>query len=355
MRASFPCFGSGTVALKGFFGDLGAELVLPPPPTRRTLEIGVRYSPEQICLPFKITLGNLIESLELGADTLFTAAGTRKCRFGYYHLVQERILAELGGARLYGLSQYSAYDFVFRRIPEIFGVSAARSARAVSLLLARSSLVHDLDNTVRRLRPVRFQQAEQLLRDGLTMIAQTRTLAEIRDARHELKTAFRRTETADSAIRIGLVGEVYLMLEPFANAEIEKELGRLGVEVRTERSLYKHLRHLLKSDLGYLPIARYARKYIGESPGGEVTKTLGESIKFAREGIDGIIHIFPFTCMPENMALEILQKIGEDYQVPIMSLSFDKHTSKTGLVTRLEAFVDMISRRAGAKAQKACA
>jgi predicted nucleotide-binding protein (sugar kinase/HSP70/actin superfamily) len=346
MRAAFPYFGTGTVALKAFFRDLGAEVVLPPPPTRRTLEIGVRYSPEQICLPFKITLGNLIESLELGADTLFMAAGTRKCRFGYYHLVQERVLRELGkGCKLHGLSQYSAFETVTRRLPEIFGTSSARAGWALYRLLARSSLIHDLDNMVRRLRPDDLARAEGLQRTGLQMVDGTRNLRDVRRVRQELRQMMPATVRPPKAT-IGIVGEVYLMLEPFANAEIEKELGRLGAHVVSERSLYRHLRHvLLNSDLNYFQTARFARRYIGESPGGEVTKTVGETIRFARQGIDGVLHIFPFTCMPENMALEVVRKISEDYQIPTMSLSFDEHTSKTGLITRLEAFVDMVARR----------
>jgi predicted nucleotide-binding protein (sugar kinase/HSP70/actin superfamily) len=349
MRASFPYFGTGTLALKMFFQDLGADVVLPPVPTRRTMELGVRHSPEQICLPFKITLGNLLEAVELGADTLFMAAGTRKCRFGYYHLVQERVMQELGiGCRLIGLSQYSATEFIFRRIPEIFHVSPARAVSALWLLLQRSAILHDLDNAARKARAVDFVYGEELLRTGLKLIERASTVAQLQRVRRELRPKAR-LRGEPPRLRIGLVGEVYLMIEPFANAEIEKELGRLGAEVVTERSLYRHIRHLLKSDVAYVQTARYAHRYIGESPGGEVTKTLGEAIRFARAGVDGIIHIFPFTCMPENMALEILQRISEDYSVPVMSLSFDEHVSKTGLITRLEAFCDMVARRGRVK------
>ncbi len=92
MKVAFPYFGYDTIALKNFLEMLGAEVVLPPLPTERTLSLGTKYSPELICLPFKITLGNFIEALEAGADTLFMAAGARKCRFGYYHFIQETIL-----------------------------------------------------------------------------------------------------------------------------------------------------------------------------------------------------------------------------------------------------------------------
>jgi predicted nucleotide-binding protein (sugar kinase/HSP70/actin superfamily) len=260
--------------------------------------------------------------------------------------VQERVLRDLGrGCRLHGLSQYSGYQAVTRLLPEIFGISPARALQALYRLFARSSVIHELDNMVRRLRPEDFAGAESLLRSGLDKVAGTRSLRDIRRVRQELRASFPRTLRPPKA-RIGIVGEVYLMLEPFANSEIEKELGRLGAEVVTERSLYRHLRHvLLNSDLNYFQTARFAGRYIGESPGGEVIKTVGEAIRFARDGLDGVLHIFPFTCMPENMALEVLQKVGEDYRVPVMSLSFDEHTSKTGLITRLEAFVDMVTRR----------
>lgn len=354
MRISFPHFGSGTLALKMFLEDLGAEVLEPPPPTKRTLELGTRYSPEQICLPFKITLGSMIETVGLGANMLFIAAGTRKCRFGYYHLLQNQILAQLGSdVRLFGLGQYAPQDFLLRFVPEIFGVSPRQAVRALVLLLGRSRLVHQLDNLVRALRPWDFSAAEELLSTGRSVVAATRNLADCQRAARtfvecaQKLTRRHRTVPEPGVMRIAVVGEIYLVLEPFANAELEKELGRLGVQVLTERSLYRHIRHLLYSDIGYLTTVFHARRYIGESPGGEVTKTIGEAVAYARQGVDGIIHVFPFTCMPENMALEIMQRIGADYNIPVMSLSFDEHTSRTGLITRLEAFVEMVTRRRG--------
>ena len=95
MIASFPRLGYDTYALKTFLEHLGATVVLPPPNTRRTLELGALHSPELICMPYKITLGNMIEAAEKGVDTIFMAAGARKCRFGYYYYLQERMLREL--------------------------------------------------------------------------------------------------------------------------------------------------------------------------------------------------------------------------------------------------------------------
>ncbi len=45
------------------------------------------------------------------------------------------------------------------------------------------------------------------------------------------------------------------------------------------------------------------------------------------------------------MADNIFLALKRDIHIPILSLSFDEQTSHTGLVTRLEAFVDLLWQR----------
>jgi len=345
MKVTFPHFGYDTRVLKAFIEDLGGEVVVPPAPSQRTVELGVRYSPELICMPFKITLGNFIEALECGADTLFMAAGARKCRFGYYHFLQDRALKGLGkDYRLVPVSQYSPYQFIFRLMPSAFGVSSTRVIRAVGLMFARSLMTHEFRELLNQARAVDFDGAERQKVEALRVIESVRTLADVQEARKRLRRMFA-LDGRKPQLRIGLVGEIFFTIEQFANQEIEKELARLGAEVVFERSLYHHLRYLLGIDMSYLRSKRLARRYLRECPGGEAIRTVGEAIHFARRGVDGVVHVFPFTCMPENIALEALQRVSADTGMPVLSLSFDEHTSRTGLVTRLEAFVDMVKRR----------
>lgn len=346
MRATFPHFGNSSSAFKAFLEELGAEVILPPPTTKKTLELGVRYSPEMVCLPFKITLGNFIEALEAGADTLFMAAGARRCRFGFYHQVQEKILCDLGYRfQMHALDQYNVFKLVFRFLPETFSVSPKRVLQAVRVILAKSCLIEETENLLRRVRVSASSQAETLARKAFTLIEQAKTLKEIKETSSTVKEIFALVHPVPPRLTIGLVGEIFLMLDPFANQEIEKELARLGVLVSSERSLHHYLKFLLKSDWQAQKRKRLAKLYLRESPGGEAEKTVAETVFYAKNGIDGVIHIYPFTCMPENIALEALSVISRKYNFPILSLSFDEHTSKTGLVTRIEAFVDLIERR----------
>ena len=76
--------GNMHIAVKALFNELKIETIPPPPVSQRTLELGVKYSPEFACLPLKVNVGNFIEAMELGADTILMAGGWGPCRFGYY-------------------------------------------------------------------------------------------------------------------------------------------------------------------------------------------------------------------------------------------------------------------------------
>jgi len=188
-------------------------------------------------MPFKITLGNFLEALERGADTIFMAAGARKCRFGYYHYLHEAALRRTGyDYRLVPVSQYSPYVFLFRLIPSAFGVSPTRVIRAVCIMFGKSRLTEEFRHLLNRKRAVEFDEAERLIRPALDVIDRARSMTGIRQARRQLKSMFA-VNGKRPDVRMGLVGEIYYMMEQYANQEIEKELGRLGVEVLFERSL----------------------------------------------------------------------------------------------------------------------
>lgn len=344
MKATFPCMGYDTGAICAFFECLGIEVVSAPPVSKHTIELGVRHSPELICMPFKITLGSFIEALDAGADTFFMAAGARRCRFGYYHHLQNHILRELDSrSRLVPVGQYSPYDF-FRLMPEVLGVTPWQVMRALRVMLVKSVLTREFRQRLNRLRALDFERAERLKRPAHEVVVRAKTPREIAAARRTLSRMLS-TNGSRPEVTVGLVGEIYYTIEHGANQNLELELGRLGAEVLFERSLYHHLRYLLGIDASSFRSRRLARRYLQECPGGEALRTAGEAMHYHRNGVDGIVQVFPFTCMPENIALEALQKFSEETGMPVLSLSFDEHTSPTGLVTRLEAFVDLIRRK----------
>ena len=83
MKVTFPHMGELAVVLKTLLRGLGLEPVVPPPITQKTLELGVRHSPEFACFPLKLNVGNFIEAADLGADTILMAGGGGPGRLWY--------------------------------------------------------------------------------------------------------------------------------------------------------------------------------------------------------------------------------------------------------------------------------
>ena len=73
--------GPNVYAFKTLFEQLGIEVVLADPTNREAIKIGVKYSPEFVCFPFKSTLGNFVSAIKKGADTLVMAIDCGPCRY----------------------------------------------------------------------------------------------------------------------------------------------------------------------------------------------------------------------------------------------------------------------------------
>jgi predicted nucleotide-binding protein (sugar kinase/HSP70/actin superfamily) len=157
-------------------------------------------------------------------------------------------------------------------------------------------------------------------------------------------------------VRIGLVGEIYMVLEPAANLDLERRLGRLGVEV--VRSIYvgEWVRANLLPKL-FMPAhererVRAAYPYLAHFAGGHARETVGATVLYGKEGLDGVIQVQPLTCMPEIVAQGVLGTVSQEHSVPVLTLSLDEHSAPAGIQTRLEAFVDMAARRRERKEQR---
>ncbi len=155
--------------------------------------------------------------------------------------------------------------------------------------------------------------------------------------------------TGEEPIRIGLVGEIYTVLEPMANCSIARCLGRLNVEV--DNSIYisdwlnDHLLGGLAKKSHRKHLVRCASPYLNYFVGGHGLETVGSTVNYARKKFDGVIQVGPLTCMPEIVAQSVLGMVSKEEAIPYMTLYFDEHAGTAGIQTRLEAFTDMLKRK----------
>jgi benzoyl-CoA reductase/2-hydroxyglutaryl-CoA dehydratase subunit BcrC/BadD/HgdB len=131
-------------------------------------------------------------------------------------------------------------------------------------------------------------------------------------------------------------------MEPFANYDLEKLLAKMNIEV----SRYTNITYLvITKRFNEKKLLKVCSKYCKYAIGADGMDNVSRAISLALEGYDGLIHIKPFGCTPEIGAMHILNKVSEDYKIPIIYFTFDNQTSIEGIKTRLEAFYDMIKMR----------
>ncbi len=341
---SFPHMGDYGILFKQFMRHIlpEARVLTSPPITQHTLEAGSRCSPDFICAPFKFNMGNYIEALEEGANVLFqTGMG---CRFGYYGELQEQILRDMGYEfKFICLSRQRAnLRFASKSIRELGCTLSVPKIIHAGLLAGVSVRIMDRFDKFMR-ENVGFETVEgsfEAVRSRLhARIEGADSLRELHAATAECKKAAARikTDKPDNPPRVGLVGDLFTLMEPFSNFYVEKQLAKEGIAVsRAMNAMFllfgpKRRRAVRKSG-GYLmnPV------------GANGIDSVWQSLSYAKKGYDGIIHMKSFGCIPELNAAPALMNISRDWGIPVLSFSFDSHTSETGVLTRLEAFSDMI-------------
>ncbi len=354
MRIGMPHMGNLYIPFKALFQRLNIDFIMPPLTNQRTLSLGVKYSPEGLCIPFKLTLGNLIEAAQLGADTLLMPAGYGICRLGYYAKTQEQILHDLGHYNVevigVGISEYKLLGLlkIIKRLsnnapwPKI--ISAFRFG------LSKLNALDRIERVVQKVRAVELVKgtANQLFAKAIGAIDEADDYNALKKAQADYIDQLNQITKDNQAepVVVGIIGEFYVVLEPFSNFDVESELGKLGVEVRrtmftsewTKFSLFLNPLGINEKDR----IHKAALPYLKRDIGGDGWESVGEKVLHAN-GYDGLVHLVPFTCMPEIIAQNIMPKTKEN--IPVLTILCDEQITKTGMLTRLEAFVDLLQRK----------
>lgn len=355
MKVTAPQMGLLQIVLEDLMQRLGAEFVPAPESSEEALEIGSRLGPELACLPLKITLGNLIQGLEKGADTIVFAGGFGPCRFGYYGQIQ-RIILEKAGYKFKTVIIEPPTGSISRFVANFKFLSPGKTTwqlwKIIKTSFLKGQAIDFIEKRSLQLRVFETKRGaiSKARKRALKIISQAQSRGEIEDAK---QAALGELEKVDvdmnrDALRIGLTGEFYLLLEPFANFDIEGYLGHKGVYLERGVYLSDWISPSSKnkvSGVRHKEIVETASPYLAHSVGGEGQPTIGHTIHFARHDFDGVIHIFPFTCMPEIIADSILPKVQRDFDIPILTLVIDEQSGRAGLITRLEAFIDLLKSR----------
>lgn len=265
---------------------------------------------ELMCLPAKVGLGQFIDACDKGATKLVMVDSCGECRLKCYWILQQRALRKLG----YDVTVY----------PIRLGKYSPSDIRQVD-----PSIPYWKAWTI----------FIKILRDAYNL---------------DQKTQYDLFEESNQ-VKIGIVGEIYTMLEPGVNKRVVEKMEKMGALVHNSlplsyfifKGLYNRgwLRRKGMDRKTWLIAGEKAHKYFPKEIGGHGNESIIHTIYYALKGFDGVLHLLPFPCSPEATVAPILDDIHKDYGIPVMRLIFDTHTGEAGLDTRLEAFVDILKRK----------
>ncbi|MGC8875182.1 MAG: CoA protein activase [Chloroflexia bacterium] len=351
-RVAFPPLGVLSLVAEKYLQVLGTEVVSPPPVSRRTLDIGIRHTPEMLCIPCKLLFGSYVEAAERGATDLVMLGGARTCRLGYSALQHTRALRALGfEVRVHTLDLYHVHRDLLR-LTRTFaeGRPLRELLGPIRFLLGLLELTDAIETRTLYLRPrERARGSSDLARSrALNRVARLQDYGELRREQEAILALLRQVEHDPDrpVLRIGLVGDVYTILTPFLNQDLERELGRMQVEVRRWFHYTGRITPPLPAWLRRDRAARArlaGKRYLRRDVGGFARSAVGEAALMVQQGeVDGLIHVAPFNCTPEMVAQSALVALHRDRGFPVLNLLFDEQTGHAGVWTRLEAFVDML-------------
>ncbi|HIQ88670.1 TPA: CoA protein activase [Candidatus Galligastranaerophilus faecipullorum] len=357
IKVAFPHMGTIYVAWAAALKKMGLEPFVPPYTSKRTLSLGTKNSPEAICLPYKLILGNFIEAIEGGADYVAMITSPGICRLGEYGKNIKTVLEDLGyHANYIELSLYDGFRGMYDFLVNLTGSkNIIRIMRAINIAVRKVFALDELQNflSYHRAREINFGDSERAYKRALRYVMDADTSRELKKALKKGLSEISNVKIDPNreVLRVDLTGEIYVVLDDFANQNIERELGKLGVQVRRSLTVSGFLRDAIipkmcKRGETHLERAyRMAKPYLMRDIGGDALECISDVMYAEQKGTDGLIHVSPFTCMPEIMSQNIFPKMREDVNLPILSLIMDEQTGKAGYITRLEAFVDLMRRK----------
>jgi len=342
--------------MKAMFDAMQVPYIMPEPSSKETLQIGSFHSPDEICLPFKIMMGNYFQSIAKGADTILLVGSCGPCRFGEYCEMQMKIMKKLN----YDL------DFIVVEAPNIIGWEEFKNR--IGKIAAASNL-----KTKEKFKAMKYAYQVLKLMDDIETQAHylagyevnggecKRILFECREAalaswhldmlkilrKYKRMLSNIKIDITRDPLKIAIIGEIYTIIDPLSNFYIEEKLMDYGVSTKRLLTPSWWVKDLFLKPLkiNSYKINRAAKEYLPYKIGGHGRECVGEALLSARNKMDGAIQIFPLGCMPEVVAKSVLPTIQRDKDFPVMSLVIDEITAEAGYITRLEAFLDMLEMR----------
>lgn len=281
---------------QNFFKNLGLEVVVSPPTNKQILEWGLTTCVDGACLAIKSYVGHAQALVRQGTRLLFVP----------------QIISV-------SKKEYTCPNFL--GLPDLLKQYVPRSVELLSPTLdARKSKV---------------ALNCSYLGFGLqfaSIVTVRRAWKMAVEAQHAWEQSLYKHLPAEDLLQILVLGPRYLTDDPFLNGNLRGHLENLGAQVYSASQVPDDLSLELSKSMDKRLFWSGTRQSIG-------------ALEHFIHQLDGVINVAPFGCGAESLVGVLISRRAREHQIAMLDLTIDEHTSEVGMVTRLEAFCDLLERK----------
>ncbi len=302
---------------QSFFAELGAEVVVSPSTTQAMLAGGSARVVADTCLPVKVFLGHVL-SLVDNCDLVFIPA-IRSLRRKVYNC-----------AKFLGLPDMTRA--VIPEAPPILDVD-------IDINQGQDKLYQSIYKLGRHFtrNPLKIRQASRAAWQTYLNYRELMCRQKLTPVEAIGRMSGDKTDSSQPTMKpatIALLGHPYLLYDDYMNYRLIHRLEQAGNSVLTAEMLTDG------------ELASAVNRLAGRTYWTYEEEIVGAGGHYLQSGVDGIIGIMSFGCGPDSLMMEMVRRQAVQLKtVPFMSLTLEEHTAEAGVITRLEAFVDLISRK----------
>jgi len=385
-----PAMSDHAYAIAASFRACGMNAEVLERPDGETVRIGRRFVSGKECYPCAITTGSMAKMVmsdrfDPDRSVFFMPSGTGPCRFGQYNVLQRLVLDDLGMHKvpIYAPNQDDSFYEELGIIGKDFSRYAWQGVLYVDLL---QKCLHEI-----RPYEVNHGETDGIYRHYLAGIdrAMKSGNGKIPDLLDNAQADFLAVKLREEQRPlIGIVGEIFVRHNTFANEDVIRKIEALGgqvwlapveewicyinrmgmrksgIKLQTQGIRPEYIKDFIRNYLTGTVQKRIERQYssrlagrfrtihepstaavlakaspyIDDSFEGEAVLSMGKAVDFINHGASGIVSIMPFGCMPGTIVSALMKTLKQDFGIPCISNAYDG-LEATGSCIQLEAFM----------------
>jgi len=306
---------------KTFFEELGAEVVVSPPTTQTVLSEGSSRVVAETCLPAKVFLGHVL-SLVKKCDYIFIPA-IRSVKSKTYNCSKFLGLPDMTRA-------------VIPESPPILDIDIDVNKGKHELYQAIYKLGRRFAWNPFRVRRASITAWQANLNYQQLMCSQSLTPPQAIERILGTPGVEPKTHSdypTPTQATIAIIGHPYLVYDEHINYRLIHRLKQARNKVLTPEMLTTE------------ELESATARLVGRAKWTCEEEVVGAGGHYLSSGTDGVIGITAFGCGPDSLMMDMVQRQARTMTTPFMGLTLDEHTAEAGIVTRLEAFLDMLYRK----------